>query len=167
MEISGGERNIMKKSRNKIFETNSSSTHTLTITNNTKNYESKSSLLIVKFIDTNDEYTLSTLQEKVSYLVSQVINKYKFDVSCYDDLKRLVFSDKDYCRIVNYVKKQFDKQVELPNSYKGDIEEIVSINHQIAYNDLNELLESLVIEDEDSLLYNVLSSNTMIVFGRD
>lgn len=157
----------MRKSRNKTFETNSSSTHTLTITNNTKDYESKSSLLIVKFIDTNDEYTLSTLQEKVSYLVSQVINKYKFDVSSYDDLKRLVFSDKDYCRIVNYVKKQFDKQVELPNSYKGDIEEIVSINHQIAYNDLNELLESLVIEDEDSLLYNVLSSNTMIVFGRD
>ena len=69
----------MKIVRNNIFETNSSSTHSLTF-NGKENYNfiSPNSKLVIEFIDTDDWSYLCTLKEKVSYLVSQIINKYKF-----------------------------------------------------------------------------------------
>ena len=157
----------MKTLRNNIFETNSSSTHSLVITKNVTKYTSNNPLIIVKFINTDEESELKTLNEKVSYIVSQIINKYKFEVSSYEDLKSLIERDYDYIKVVDYVKNVFGKQVELPKNYTGDIEEIVNINHQIYCDDLDELLRDLVEQDTDSLLNNVLSKDTIIVFGRD
>ena len=157
----------MKTLRNNTFETNSSSTHSLVITNNATKYTSNNPLIIVKFINTDEESELKTLNEKVSYIISQIINKYKFEVSSYEDLKSLIERDYDYIKVVDYVKNVFGKQVELPKNYTGDIEEIVNINHQIYCDDLDELLRDLVEQDTDSLLNNVLSKDTIIVFGRD
>lgn len=157
----------MKTLRNSTFETNSSSTHSLVITNNVTKYTSNNPLIIVKFINTDEESELKTLNEKVSYIISQIINKYKFEVSSYEDLKSLIERDYDYIKVIDYVKNVFGKQVELPKNYTGDIEEIVNINHQIYCDNLDELLRDLVEQDTDSLLNNVLGENTVIVFGRD
>ena len=58
----------MKKVRNNVFETNSSSTHTLSVTKGDhSDYLSPSDTLVVEFIDTDDCIVLSTLKEKVSF----------------------------------------------------------------------------------------------------
>lgn len=165
----------MKKVRNKTFETNSSSTHSLSYTKGNYNYLSKSSTLLIDFIDTDDEYSLSTLREKVSYLVSQIINQYKYDVVDYDDLKKQVENDSDYKTISEYVLQKYNKKLTLPKSYGYDLDDIVNINHQIICYSLNELLESLSEEtfyksdsSKDELsLDDVLSENTIILFGRN
>jgi hypothetical protein len=169
----------MKKVRKDVFETNSSSTHALSITNGSQSdYLSPSSTLVVDFIDTDDCGTLCTLKEKVSYLVSQIVNKYKWDVYDYEDLKEQVEHDWDFQRISLFVKEKYNKNVVLPknhkvNRYKGedgeeynDLEDIVNINHQIQYSDLDELLSSLVNHNRD-LLEEVLRTDTIIEFGRD
>ena len=51
----------MKTLRNNTFETNSSSTHSLVITNNATKYTSNNPLIIVKFINTDEESELKTL----------------------------------------------------------------------------------------------------------
>lgn len=159
----------MKAIRQETFETNSSSTHSLAIKTYKEKYLSPSSTLVVDFINTDDCTVLSTLKEKVSYLVSQIIDKYKYNVYDYDDLKEQVESDYDFKRIADYVMEHFGKKVVLPKSYNGqgdDLDEIVNINHQIRCTSLEGLLEDLVTEHHD-LLDDVLSENTLIEFGRD
>lgn len=168
----------MKAIRQETFETNSSSTHSLAIKTYKEKYLSPSSTLVVDFINTDDCTVLSTLKEKVSYLVSQIIDKYKYNVYDYNDLKEQVESDYDFKRIADYVMEHFGKKVVLPKSYKvhdyvdedgetyNDLDEIVNINHQIRCTSLEELLEDLVTEHHD-LLDDVLSENTLIEFGRD
>lgn len=169
----------MKKVRKNVFETNSSSTHALSITNGKQDdYLSPSKTLVIDFIDTDDCGTLCTLKEKVSYLVSQIVNRYKWDVYDYEDLKEQVEDSWDFKHIANYVKEKYGKDVMMPKNYKvnryvdeegeehNDIEGIVNINHQIQYSDLDSLLESLVDHDRD-LLDEVLRKDTIIEFGRD
>lgn len=168
----------MKAIRQETFETNSSSTHSLAIKTYKEKYLSPSSTLVVDFINTDDCTVLSTLKEKVSYLVSQIIDKYKYNVYDYNDLKEQVESDYDFKRIADYVMEHFGKKVVLPKSYKvhdyvdedgetyNDLDEIVNINHQIRCTSLEGLLEDLVTEHHD-LLDDVLSENTLIEFGRD
>lgn len=168
----------MKAIRQETFETNSSSTHSLAIKTYKEKYLSPSSTLVVDFINTDDCTVLSTLKEKVSYLVSQIIDKYKYNVYDYNDLKEQVESDYDFKRIADYVMEHFGKKVVLPKSYKvhdyvdedgetyNDLDEIVNINHQIRYTNLDDLLNDLVTEHHD-LLDDVLNENTLIEFGRD
>lgn len=168
----------MKTIRQETFETNSSSTHSLAIKTYKEKYLSSSSTLVVDFINTDDCTVLSTLKEKVSYLVSQIIDKYKYNVYDYNDLKEQVESDYDFKRIADYVMEHFGKKVVLPKSYKvhdyvdedgetyNDLDEIVNINHQIRYTNLDDLLNDLVTEHHD-LLDDVLNENTLIEFGRD
>lgn len=169
----------MKKVRNNVFETNSSSTHTLSVTKgNHSDYLSPSDTLVVEFIDTDDYRVLSTLKEKVSYLVSQIVNRYKWDVYDYDDLKEQVEKSLDFRRIADFVMSRYGKKVVLPKRYKvnrwvdedGDtynsLEDIVNINHQITYSNLDELLEDLVNHNRD-LLDEVLREDTVIEFERD
>lgn len=168
----------MKAIRQETFETNSSSTHSLVIKTYKEKYLSPSSTLVVDFINTDDCYVLSTLKEKVSYLVSQIVDRYKYDVYDYNDLKEQVESDYDFKRIADYVMEHFGKKVVLPKSYKvhdyvdedgetyNDLDEIVNINHQIRYTNLDDLLNDLVTEHHD-LLDDVLNENTLIEFGRD
>ena len=168
----------MKAIRQETFETNSSSTHSLVIKTYKEKYLSPSSTLVVDFINTDDCTVLSTLKEKVSYLVSQIIDKYKYNVYDYNDLKEQVESDYDFKRIADYVMEHFNKKVVLPKSYKvhgyidedgdthNDLDEIVNINHQIRCTSLEELLEDLATKHHD-LLDDVLSEDTLIEFGRD
>ena len=55
-----------------------------------------------------------------------------------------------------------------PKTYKGDIEDIVNINHQLTSwnHSLTEILEDIVDEDRDYLA-EVLEDGNNIVFGRD
>lgn len=167
----------MKIIRQNIFETNSSSTHVLTIGKKQEDYLSPSKTLVVDFINTDDVFTLGTLKEKVSYLVSQIIERYKYDVYDYDDLKEQVENSPDFRRIADYVKDKYGKEVRLPKTYKiivykdengetyTNIDEIVNINHQIRCSSLDELLDELVYRQD--LLDEVLRDDTYIEIGRD
>ena len=169
----------MKKVRNNVFETNSSSTHALSVTKgNHSDYLSPSDTLVVEFIDTDDCRVLSSLKEKVSYLVSHIAHRYKWDVYDYDDLKEQVEKSLDFRRIADFVMSRYGKKVVLPKKYKvnrwvdedgntyNSLEDIVNINHQITCSNLDELLEDLVNHDRN-LLDEVLREDTVIEFGRD
>lgn len=156
--------------RYNIFETNSSSTHCLTLkTYEDKEYLPKSDKIIVNFIDTDEEIVLTSLRDKVSYLVSQIINNYKWDVQNYHDLKEQIEKNYDFIRIKNYVEDKFNKKVILPDKYDiedDDIEDIVNINHQLHAYNLDELLDDLVKYNHDPL-DDVLAPDKSIKFGHD
>lgn len=158
----------MKVIRNKVFETNSSSTHSLTFNKKENdNFLSPNSELVIHFIDTNDYGIFSTLNEKVSYLVSQIINKYKYDVLSYEDLIEEVEENYDFQRIKKYVKERYDKDIMFPEKYDGDLDNIVYINHQLTdWCDLDDLLTEIITYDH-VLLDEVLSPSSSIKIGRD
>lgn len=158
----------MRKIRSDIFETNSSSTHAL-VYNNKENYDflSPSRQLIIDFVNANGFAIYSTLREKVSYLVSQIINKYKYNVLSYEDLLEGLENDYDFQRIKEYVKERYDRDIVFPEKYEGDLDEIVDINHQLTdWRDLDDLLTEIVTYDR-SLLEVVLSPSSSIEIGRD
>ena len=158
----------MRKIRNDIFETNSSSTHAL-VYNKEENYGflSPSSQLIINFVNTDDDTTYDTLREKVSYLVSQIINKYKYDVLSYEDLIEELEEDYDFQRIKKYVKERYDKDIVFPEKYDGDLDNIVYIDHQLTdWCDLDDLLTEIITYDH-ALLDGVLSPSSSIKIGRD
>lgn len=157
----------MKTKREKVFETNSSSTHSLVYSKvNADNYVPKSDKIIVNFIDTDDEHILYTLRDKVSYLVSHIINSYKWDCEDYNDLKEQIERCYDFQRIVDHVKKYYNKEVVLPKTYSGDLEYIVNINHQLYSHSLDKVLEDLVEHNFDYLA-EVLSPEQVIEIGHD
>lgn len=159
---------MIRKIRNGVFETNSSSTHAL-VYNSKENYDflSPSRQLIIDFVDTDDDTTYDTLREKVSYLVSQIINKYKYDVLSYEDLIEEVEENYDFQRIKKYVKERYDKDIMFPEKYDGDLDNIVYINHQLTdWYDLDDLLTEIITYDH-VLLDEVLSPNSSIEIGRD
>lgn len=158
----------MKIVRNKIFETNSSSTHSLTFNNKeTYNFLSPNSKLVIEFIDTDDYFSLCTLQEKVSYLVSQIINKYKYGALNYQDLINDIEENWDFKRIKKYVKEKYNKEIVFPEKYEGNLDDIVIINHQLTdWHDLDDLLKDIYSYDHDYLA-EVLSPSSIIVIGRD
>ena len=159
---------MIRKIRNGVFETNSSSTHAL-VYNKEENYGflSPSSQLIINFVDTDDDTTYDTLREKVSYLVSQIINKYKYDVLSYEDLIEEVEENHDFQRIKKYVKERYDKDIVFPEKYDGDLDNIVYIDHQLTdWCDLDDLLTEIITYDH-VLLDEVLSPNSSIEIGRD
>lgn len=158
---------MVRKIRSGVFETNSSSTHSLTITKPIDNYTEIGNKLKIKFIDTDEETLLTTLEEKVSYLVSHIISWYRYSSSDYDDLIFQVKENYDFRKIERFVKQKYGKEIIFPKEYDGDIEEIVNINHQLtSWNkNLNEILEDII--SEESLLDEVLNNGNSIVFGRD
>ena len=158
----------MKVIRNKVFETNSSSTHSLTFNKKENdNFWSPNSELVIHSIDTNDYGIFSTLNEKVSYLVSQIINKYKYGALNYQDLINDVEEDWDFRRIKEYIRNNYNKEVVFPEKYYGDLDDIVLINHQLTdWYDLDDLLRDIYSYDHD-FLEEVLSPSSKIVIGRD
>ena len=159
---------MIRKSRNGVFETNSSSTHAL-VYNSKENYDflSPSSQLIINFVDTDDDTTYDTLREKVSYLVSQIVNNYKDNVLSYKDLIEEVEGNYDFQRIKKYVKERYDKDTVFPEKYDGNLDNIVYINHQLTdWHDLDELLTEIVTYDH-VLLDEVLSPSSSIEIGHD
>ena len=158
----------MKIIRKSVFETNSSSTHSLIYGNQeNSNYLAPNSKLVISFIDTDDEKYLTTLKEKVSYLVSQIVNKYKDGAATYEDLISDVEEDYDYKRIKDYVKEHFNKDLTFPPTYRGDVSYIVNINHQLQWwGSLDELLQDLCRYNHD-YLDDVLASTNSIEIGHD
>lgn len=158
----------MKKIRNKTFETNSSSTHSLSYCGNVNldTYTPVGDKVVIEFINTDDGGIFTTLKRKVSYLVSHIINNYKYDCLDYEDLVEQVSNSYDFKRIANYVKNKYGKEVVFPKEYKGDIEEIVYINHQLLERNLDGVLEDLITEERDYLA-EVLDPTQVIELGHD
>lgn len=158
----------MKKIRNKTFETNSSSTHSLSYCGdvNLDTYTPVGNKIVIEFINTDDGGTFTTLKRKVSYLVSHIVNNYKYNCLDYEDLVEQVSSSYDFKRISNYVKNKYGKEVVFPKEYKGDIEEIVYINHQLLERNLDGVLADLITEERDYLA-EVLDPTQIIELGHD
>lgn len=157
----------MKKIRKDVFETNSSSTHALTLGRPLgKDYVSPGKYLKIKWFD--EEETLTTLEEKVSYLVSHIASWYKWNVPSYEALIEEIKDNWDFKRIENYVKEKYNKEIVFPEKYDGELEDIVEINHQLqSWNHrIDEILDDLITWDRD-LLDEVLQDGKDIVFGRD
>ena len=158
----------MKKTRNKTFETNSSSTHSLSYCGNVNldTYTPVGDKIVIEFINTDDGGTFTTLKRKVSYLVSHIVNNYKYNCLDYEDLVEQVSNSYDFKRISNYVKNKYGKEVVFPKEYKGDIEEIVYINHQLLERNLDGVLADLITEERDYLA-EVLDPTQVIELGHD
>ena len=159
----------MKKIRRETFETNSSSTHALSIGKKLDNdYIPFGDTLKIYWMNTDDESVLNTLKEKVSYLVSHIASWYKYDVENYDELLEQIKSNYYFHMLEDFVKIKYNKQIVFPKTYEGDIEDIVNINHQLTSwnHSLTEILEDIVDEDRDYLA-EVLEDGNNIVFGRD
>ena len=157
----------MKKIRKDVFETNSSSTHALTLGRPLgKDYVSPGKYLKIKWFD--EEETLTILEEKVSYLVSHIASWYKWNVPSYEALIEEIKDNWDFKRIENYVKEKYNKEIVFPEKYDGELEDIVEINHQLqSWNHrIDEILDDLITWDRD-LLDEVLQDGKDIVFGRD
>lgn len=159
----------MKKIRRETFETNSSSTHALSIGKKLDNdYIPFGDTLKIYWMNTDDESVLNTLKEKVSYLVSHIASWYKYDVENYDELLEQIKSNYDFHMLEDFVKIKYNKQIVFPKTYEGDIEDIVNINHQLTSwnHSLTEILEDIV--DKDRIyLAEVLEDGNNIVFGID
>lgn len=158
----------MKLVRNNVFETNSSSTHSLVVNNDRRieDYTAKNSTILVRFINTDDESILTTLEDKVSYLVSHIVNHYKYNSATYEDLIEDVQNDWDFKRLESFVQEYYHKRIVFPVKYSGDLEDIVCINHQLLESNLDDVLEDIVARERD-YLGEVLATNSSIVFGRD
>ncbi len=158
----------MKKIRNKTFETNSSSTHSLSYCGNVNldTYTPVGDKIVIEFINTDDGGTFTTLKRKVSYLVSHIVNNYKYNCLDYKDLVEQVSNSYDFKRISNYVKNKYGKEVVFPKEYKGDIDEIVYINHQLLERNLDGVLADLITEERDYLA-EVLDPTQVIELGHD
>lgn len=157
----------MKKVRENVFETNSSSTHSLTV-GRTKgnNYTQPGKFLKIRWFD--EEETLTTLEEKVSYLVSHIASWYKWNAPSYEALIEEIKDNWDFKRIERFIKENYNKEIVFPEKYDGALEDIVEINHQLqSWNHrLDEVLEELVDYERDYLA-EVLQDGQDIEFGRD
>ena len=158
----------MKKIRTKTFEPNRSSTHSLSYCGNVNldTYTPVGDKIVIEFINTDDGGTFTTLKRKVSYLVSHIVNNYKYNCLDYKDLVKQVSNSYDFKRISNYVKNKYGKEVVFPKEYKGDIDEIVYINHQLLERDLDGVLADLITEERDYLA-EVLDPTQVIELGHD
>ena len=156
----------MKKIRKNVFETNSSSTHALTVGKVLgEDYVPYGNNLKIKWFD--EEETLTTLKDKVSYLVSHIASWYVYNAEDYEDLIEQVKENWDFKRIEKYVWEKYGKKIVFPE-YNGDLEDMVEINHQlISWNHhLDDVLEDIVDEERDYLA-EVLEDGKDIEFGRD
>ena len=158
----------MKKTRVEVFETNSSSTHSLSYCKNVdlKEYIPVGDKIIIDFINTDMDGVFVTLKEKVSYLVSHIINNYKYNCLDYEDLVEQVSNSYDFKRIKTYVKEHYNKEIVFPKKYDGDIDEIVGINHQLLERNLEGVLQDLITEERDYLA-EVLEPSQVIELGHD
>ncbi|MCI6457117.1 MAG: hypothetical protein MSA56_05320 [Clostridium sp.] len=156
----------MKKIRKNVFETNSSSTHALTVGRVLgEDYVPYGNNLKIRWFD--EEETLTTLKDKVSYLVSHIASWYVYNAEDYEDLIEQVKENWDFKRIENYVWEKYGKKIVFPE-YKGSLEDMVEINHQLVSwgHNLDEVLEDIVNEERDYLA-EVLEDGKDIEFGRD
>ena len=164
----------MKKVREGLFETNSSSTHTLVYSNHAEDYYPPGHKIAIKWADTDDDCNYTTLEEKVSYLVSHIARKYIYHVYRYEDLIEEIKKDYEYLELENYLKtlnKRGGYEIVFPPGEDRDEEEwdwLININHQLIENSLEDVLDDLLepnsLEDK---LAKILSPGSYIELGRD
>lgn len=183
----------MKQVRYGTFETNSSSTHSLIISDNkNEEYIPLAKHIKIEWIDTDDYYYLDSLRDKISYLVSHIANKVKYACNTYEELLEEIKDNYEYKQLEQYVKEKFDKEIRFPANKDGiydDVECIAEINHQlipwgtgaVMSEVLDELIEYMEDKDENRLydkekhcdlsfeqkLDIYLSNGSFIRFGRD
>lgn len=158
-----------QKIRRRTFETNSSSTHSLVVTNELKDkYMPLTDTIMIRWINTDEETSLSTLRDKISYLVSHIADWYKDDVYDYDELIWRIKNDENYKTIEEYVSEKYGKLIQFPEKYNGEIDEVVNINHQLVpyVNNLEVILED-IINPKNNYLEEVLEDGRTIEFDRD
>lgn len=121
--------------RQGTFETNSSSTHSLIVSDyKSDTYISLAKHIKIEWIDTDDYYVLESLKEKISYLVSHIANKVKYDCNTYEDLLEEIQENSEFQELQKYIKDKFDKEIRFPDNKEGfynDVEYIAEINHQL------------------------------------
>ena len=164
----------MKIKRIGVFETNSSSTHSLVYSNDTSGYYPHGKKLAVKWADTDDDYNYTTLQEKVSYLVSHIARKYMYNVYKYDDLIEEIRDDYEFQAIEKYLKNINNSggyEIVFPPCKDREEEEwdwLININHQLIENNLEDVLDDLLEpETLDDKISEVLSPGNFIQIGHD
>ena len=88
-------------------------------------------------------------------------------MASYEDLIEQVKRNYDFIELENYVMEKYGKKIVFPSSYKGNIENIVNINHQlISWNkSLKEVIEDMILERD--IFKDVLEDGYYIEFGRD
>ena len=149
----------MRNIRKGTFETNSSSTHTLVMSEKEeKEYIPLGKHIKIEWIDTDDYYELDSLVEKLSYLVSHIANKLKYSCNNYEELLDEIEDNNEYQKIKEYIKNTFDKEIRFPDdkngAYNDDVEDVVLINHQLipwgSYTVAEDVLNELIQCMEDS-----------------
>ena len=125
----------MKQIRTGTFETNSSSTHSLVVTDKQQaEYIPLARHIKINWIDTDDYYILETLEEKASYLISYIANKIKYSCNNYEELLDEIKDNFEFKGIEQYIKDKFNKEIRFPENKDGifdDVEYIAEINHQL------------------------------------
>lgn len=121
--------------RRGTFETNSSSTHSLVVSEKgEEGYVPLAKHIKISWICTDDEYFLESLNDKLSYLISHIALKLSYNCNNYEDLLEELQENFEYRKIEEYVKKTFDKEIRFPENKNGiydDVEYIIEINHQL------------------------------------
>lgn len=159
----------MKIFREKVFETNSSSTHSLVLTNiDDASYYPPGSKIAIVWADTDEDTCYVTLREKVSYLVSHIARKYKYNVYKYEDLLEEVRNDYEFKELEAFLRRLKDGyEIVFPEKI-DDLDDFLSINHQLIENDLEAVLDDLLTpESLEDKIGKVLSPNQKIELGRD
>lgn len=167
--------------RRGIFETNSSSTHSLVIGEEYENYIPISSHIKIQWCDTDDSYCLTTFQEKLSYLVSHIAYHLVYNCNTYKDLLNDLEENTEYKILKNFIKKEYKKKIRFPLNKNDNLEDLIIINHQLVTwgsSILDEVLDDLLLtlhyakEELDKMslkskLKIYFDSKTEVVFGRD
>ena len=136
----------MKTKRNGIFETNSSSVHTLTINNENEYVEPHGSFLIVVPSEYGRMYrVLETPEQKVSYLFSLIATYSGF--SYYYEEEGVEFEVSDFMLLPD-VKKILEVINNHDSSilYKRGFEGFGHVDHQSVMS-MNEFLDGIDLED--------------------
>jgi hypothetical protein len=146
----------MKQIRKGTFETNSSSTHTLVLVGEMEDYLPLAKHIKINWIDTDDEYVLDSLVDKVSYLASHIANFLRNNCNNYKELIEEMLDNTEFKILCDFIKKKFDKEIRFPENKNGtydDMDCIVEINHQLipwgTHNVMEEVLDELIEYMED------------------
>lgn len=136
--------------RNNIFETNSSSVHSLVLK---KHKYPKVDKIVIRPMQT-DDMVITDIEDKVSYLASFII----FNANIYGDLTELE-DNYSWNSLKNKVKEILGCDIEFCEGYNPDA---IEINHQLQ--DCTDLWD---LESELGPLETILDEATQIVVDHD
>jgi len=127
----------VKVIRKGMFETNSSSIHSLVLKKeDCYFYTDGRKKLYIKWYDFDGNIkNLLTLEDKVSYLVTHMGNRKKYSVESYQELIEELEESYDFRDIKKIVLEAFDKELvfkKLTKSEEKNFEDIVSVNHELS-----------------------------------